>query len=368
MKVLVTGSKGFIGKNFISVLRNHSEFEILEFDLPQTLTDLEQLVLQADIVFHLAGVNRPKGHAEFKTGNIDLTEQLLQMLAQNQHTVPVVITSSIQATMDNPYGESKRAAEQLVLHYGREHQQRVYVFRLANVFGKWSKPNYNSVVATFCYNLAHGLSIQVNPAPLKLVYIDDVVKAFMRILQGEFAIADDGYSYVEPVLHTSVQQVADILQEYLAMRKNLQVPDDCDLLRKYLYATLISFFPPAELTTDLTVHADQRGSFMELVKDVCAGQVSVNKTNPGQTKGNHWHQTLIERFCNISGEIVFRTRKVGETIVSETFLSGDNPQVIEVPPGVVHNFTNISDTEAITMIWASEMFDADNADVVYETV
>jgi UDP-2-acetamido-2,6-beta-L-arabino-hexul-4-ose reductase len=368
MKVLVTGSKGFIGKNFLSVLSQYSGYEVLEFDLPNTLANLTQMAQQADVVFHLAGVNCPVDPQEYITGNINLTKILIQQLVDQQRIVPIVITSSVQAESDSLYGQSKRAAEQLVFDYSRQNNQPCYVFRLPNVFGKWSRPNYNSVVATFCYNLARGLPIEADQSDLKLVYIDDVVRAFMQILEGDFQIAADGYSYVGPVLNTSVQEVADIIGGYIDMRNNLQVPDYFDFLGKYLYSTLISFLPSSELSTQPEIHYDYRGSFMEVLRGICAGQVSINKTLPKQTKGNHWHKTLIERFCNVSGRILFRMRQIGKSEVTEILLDGDEPRVIEVPPGVVHNFTNIGDDEAITLIWASQMFDPEQMDVIYEDV
>ncbi|MDR2538590.1 MAG: NAD-dependent epimerase/dehydratase family protein [Bifidobacteriaceae bacterium] len=368
MKILVTGAKGFMGRNFISWLKNENKHEIYQFDLGNTLEELEKWARKCDIVFHLAGVNRPKDAQDFKKGNFSFSQTLVNLLVKQRNFVPIVFTSSIQVANETEYGLTKRAAEEVIFNYGQKYDVLCYVFELPNAFGKWARPNYNSVVATFCYNLARNLPIEINRADLRLVYIDDIIQAFFSILEGQFQVGEDGYSYVTPVLETSVQEIADILQEFVNMRYSLRVPDDSQLLRKYLYATLISYFPSEALVSVLPIHSDARGTFMMFINDYNAGRMSSHVTYPGETKGNHWHSTLIERFCNVSGKILFRMRKVGENEVRKILLEGEHPQVLEVPPGVVHNFTNVGNTESVTLIWGSNLYNPDSLDTFYESV
>lgn len=367
MKVLVTGSAGFIGRNLVERLRG-GEYpqvtEILEYTLETPEEMLEQYCSDCDFVFHLAGVNRPKDEAEFTTGNVDLTTRLLDALARGSKA-PVLITSSTQAALDNPYGRSKRAAEEAVFEYSREAGAPVFVYRLPGVFGKWSQPNYNSVVATFCHNIARGLPVTVNDpsAPITLVYIDDVVREFLAVMGGHVGEMDDEGCYSIGITHqTTVGAIADLLRGFRSSRDTLAVPRVDDPFTKKLYSTYLSYLPTDAFSYGLKMHVDARGSFTEIIRTVDRGQFSVNVTKPGITKGNHWHNTKNEKFIVVSGTGVIRFRKVGETEVLEYPVSGDRIEVVDIPPGCTHSITNVGSDDLIAFIWGNECFDPDNPD------
>lgn len=365
MKVLVTGAAGFIGRNLIERLKtgaNPSVREILEFDRDTDPELLEVYASECDFVFHLAGVNRPQDPAEFTEGNVDLSVRLLDALRASTPR-PIVVTSSVQALRDNPYGISKRSAEEAVAAYVAETGVHAYVYRLPNVFGKWSRPNYNTVVATFCHNIARDLPIEVsNPsAPLTLVYIDDVVDEFLRALDGS-ATEVQG-AFVVPVSHnTTVGDLADRLRGFRQSRGSLEVPRSDDPLEKKLYATYLSFLEPDAFSYPLTMHRDHRGSFTEIIRTAERGQFSVNVVKPGVVKGNHWHDTKNEKFLVVSGEGVIRLRRVDGTEVYEYFVSGEEMQVVDIPPGHTHNIENLGRTDMITFMWANEAFDSKRPD------
>ena len=360
MKILVTGSAGFIGRNLIERLNTGAIpeiTEIFEFDRDTNPDLLAVYVHECDFVFHLAGVNRPQDPAEFTEGNVDLTVRLLDALRASTPR-PVVVTSSVQALRDNPYGVSKRGAEQAVAAYATETGAPVYIYRLPNVFGKWSRPNYNTVVATFCHNIARDLPIEVSDpsAALTLVYIDDVVDEFLRALEGH-ATEIQGECVV-PITHeTTVGELAERLRGFRQSRDTLAVPRSDDQLEKKLYATYLSFLEPDAFNYALTTHADERGSFTEIIRTPERGQFSVNVVKPGITKGNHWHDTKNEKFVVVSGEGVIRFRKVGETEVHEYFVSGEKIEVVDIPPGYTHNIENEGDADMVVFMWASEAFD-----------
>lgn len=365
VKVLVTGSAGFIGRNLIERLKTGAcpeVTEILEFDRDTDPGLLAVYASGCDFVFHLAGVNRPQDPAEFTEGNVDLTVRLLDALRAARPR-PVVVTSSVQALRDNPYGVSKRGAEEAVAAYAAETGAHAYVYRLPNVFGKWSRPNYNTVVATFCHNIARDLPVEVSDpsASLTLVYIDDVVDEFLRALVGH-ATEIEG-EYVVPVTHdTTVGELAERLRGFRRSRDSLAVPRSDDPLEKKLYATYLSFLEPDGFSYPLAMHRDQRGSFTEIIRTAERGQFSVNVIKPGITKGNHWHDTKNEKFVVVSGEGVVRFRKVGEAEVHEYFVSGERMEVVDIPPGYTHNIENLGETEMVTFMWASEAFDPEKPD------
>jgi UDP-2-acetamido-2,6-beta-L-arabino-hexul-4-ose reductase len=315
-------------------------------------------------------VNRPDDEAEFREGNTDFTAQLLADLRTAENACPIVLTSSAQAALDNPYGMSKRGAEELVRRHAQETGAPAYVYRLPGVFGKWSKPNYNTVVATFCYNVARGLSIQVNDpdAELSLVYIDDVVEEFMRALAGAPTLATGGFCEVPVMHHTSLGWLAATIQQLAADRDRLSVPDVSDPLTKKLHATYLSFLPTDDFAYDLTMHKDDRGSFTEIIRTVDRGQFSVNISKPGITKGNHWHHSKNEKFLVVSGTGVIRFRPVGEAEVTEYHVSGEHMRVVDIPTGYTHNIENVGDTEMVTFMWANESFDPDRPDTFFEEV
>lgn len=365
MRVLVTGSAGFIGRNLVERLKagaGPDVVEVLEFDRYADPDLLEVYAGQCDFVFHLAGVNRPQNPAEFAEGNVDLTVRLLDALRRSTPR-PVLLSSSVQAALDNPYGQSKRAAEEAVVAYSEETGAPAYVYRLTNVFGKWSRPNYNTVVATFCHNIARNLPIEVNDpsAPLILMYIDDVVDEFLRASRGE-ATRGDG-QFVVPVTHeTTVGELAECLRGFKRSREALTVPDSSDALERKLYATYLSFLEPDAFGYPLTMHVDQRGSFTEIIRTVERGQFSVNIIRPGVTKGNHWHDTKSEKFVVVSGQGVIRFRKVGGPEVHEYRVSGEKLDVVDIPPGYAHSIENLGETDMITFMWASEAFDPEKPD------
>ena len=373
MNVLVTGSAGFIGRNLVEHLNSDEcpeVFEVLEFTLETPDELLEEYCRECDFVFHLAGVNRPKDKAEFTTGNVDLTTRLLDGLRQGSRA-PVLITSSTQAALDNPYGRSKRAAEDAVFKYSLDAGAPVFVFRLPGVFGKWSQPNYNSVVATFCHNIARGLPVTVNDpsAPITLAYIDDVVREFVAAMGGQVGEMDDEGCYSVGVTHqTTVGAIADLLREFKRSRDTLAVPRMDDAFTRKLYSTYLSYLPTDSFSCPLDMKRDERGSFTEIIRTADRGQFSVNVIKPGITKGNHWHHTKNEKFVVVSGTGVIRFRKVGEEQVIEYPVSGDAIEVVDIPPGYTHNIENLGEADMVTFMWANEAFDPENPDTYFLTV
>jgi UDP-2-acetamido-2,6-beta-L-arabino-hexul-4-ose reductase len=367
MKILITGATGFVGRNLAASLPEH---ELMLCHRSTSSRELQQFCEAADFVFHLAGINRPEREAEFREGNSDFTEQLLVSLRTADNACPVVLTSSTQAALENPYGVSKRAAEELVRRHAEATGASAYVYRLPGVFGKWSKPNYNTVVATFCYNVARGLPIQVNDAAaeLSLVYIDDVVEEFKRALAGAPTLTGDGFCEVPVVHSTTLGWLATTVQQFATDRVQLTVPDVADPLTKSLHATYLSFLPTDGFAYDLSMHTDVRGSFTEIIRTADRGQFSVNISKPGITKGNHWHHTKNEKFLVVSGTGVIRFRPVGEAEVIEYHVSGERLQVVDIPTGYTHNIENLGDSEMVTFMWANEAFDPERPDTYFEEV
>ncbi|MGB4581270.1 MAG: NAD-dependent epimerase/dehydratase family protein [Coriobacteriia bacterium] len=372
MKVLVTGSAGFVGKNLVARLGSDEcpdVSEVLEFDRDTDDALLEGYAATADFVFHLAGVNRPKDPAEFIEGNVDLTTRLLGLLSEHNRC-PVLLSSSTQAALDNPYGASKKTAEDAVLGYGRETGADAYVYRLPGVFGKWCQPNYNSVVATFCHNIAHDLPIVISDrsTQITLAYIDDVVREFVRAMGGMANRLDTGYCAV-PVVHSStLGDIVDLLGGFRDSRTTLAVPQMDDAFTKKLYSTYLSYLPEDAFGYPLTMHADERGSFTEIIRTADRGQFSVNVIKPGITKGDHWHNTKTEKFVVVSGEGIVRFRKVGETRVIEYRVSGEAIQVIDIPPGYTHNIENLGEGDMVAFMWGNECFNPDEPDTYFLTV
>ncbi|MHB8050911.1 MAG: polysaccharide biosynthesis C-terminal domain-containing protein [Coriobacteriia bacterium] len=366
MKVLVTGARGFIGKNL--VLRLLSDectdvHEVLEYDQDTDPSLLETYCVECDFVIHLAGVNRPKDTIEFTSGNVDLTARLLGLLS-DRGGCPVLLSSSTQAALDNPYGASKKAAEDVVFAYASETGSPVFVYRLPGVFGKWSRPNYNTVVATFCHNIARDLPITINDpdAEIVLAYVDDVVEEFVRAANGEAAASSDATLSVPVSYATTLGQLAKCLHEFRAMRETLDVPHASDPLSTKLYATYLSFLPEDGFAYSLKMKVDDRGSFTEIIRTAEHGQFSVNVIKRGVIKGNHWHNTKNEKFLVVSGTGVIRFRKVGEGAVLEYRVSGQNMQVVDIPPGYTHNIENVGESDMVVFMWANECFDPESSD------
>lgn len=366
MKILVTGAKGFIGKNLIAELRNRKYTEIFEYDRDTDSSLLDEYCKEADFVFHLAGVNRPKEQSEFMEGNFGFTSDLLDSLKKNNNTCPVMISSSIQAELDNPYGESKKAGEDLLFSYSEETGSKVLVYRFPNIFGKWCRPNYNSAVATFCHNIAHDMPIQVNDPSvvMNLVYIDDVVNELINALESKENKA--GEFCEVPVVHTiTLGEIVDLIYSFKNSREDKSVPNMSDAFAKKLYSTYLSYLPEDKFSYDLKMNVDQRGSFTEFIRTPERGQVSVNISKPGITKGNHWHHTKNEKFLVVSGKGVIRFRKIDSDEVVEYFVSGDKMEVVDIPTGYTHNIENLGDSDMVTIMWANEPFDPEKPDTYY---
>lgn len=367
--VLITGSEGFVGKNLRLTLQQHEELRVLCFDVHDDPATLTSLLDQADFVFHLAGVNRPQNPEEFQTGNTGLTEQICDYLAKSGKKVPFVITSSTQASLDNPYGASKRGAEDAVFEYGRTTGAQVNVFRLPNVFGKWCRPNYNSGVATFCHNIANDLPIQVNDpnVVMSLVYIDDVVNTFAALLDGTTDM-DGSFCRVQPVHTAKLGEIVELILSFRESRTSKSIPDMADPFVKKLYSTYLSYLPEDQFNYPLKMNVDDRGSFTEFIKTPDRGQVSVNISKPGITKGNHWHHTKNEKFLVVSGRGVIRFRKIGTEEIIEYPVSGDKLEVVDIPTGYTHNISNTGEGDMVTVMWCNEMFDPERPDTFFEPV
>lgn len=366
MNILVTGANGFIGKNLVAELKNKGYNNIFEFTRDTEPSLLDIYTKECDFVFHLAGINRPKDEKEFMEGNYGFTAQMLKSLKKHGNKAPVLITSSIQAEQDNPYGRSKKAGEDLLINYYKETGTKVYVYRLPNVFGKWSKPNYNTVVATFCHNIARGLDIQVNnpEAELTLCYIDDVLEEFLRALTESPTVQDD-YCVV-PVFYTiELGELAHLIRSFKESRSTLSIPNMDDDLTKKLYSTYLSFLPEDQFSYDLKMNIDRRGSFTEFIRTPNRGQVSINVSKPGITKGNHWHHTKNEKFLVVSGVGVIRFRKIDSNEYIEYRVSGEKLQVVDIPTGYTHSIVNIGDNDLVTVMWVNECFNPETPDTYF---
>ena len=399
MNVLVTGAKGFVGKNLVWNLRNLAQGknrtrpglaigEIYEYDLDTDPALLDKFCAGADFVFNLAGVNRPKDQSEFMAGNFGFASDLLDNLKKHGNKCPVMLSSSIQATLigrygQSDYGKSKLAGEELFFDYSRETGAPVLVYRFPNLFGKWCRPNYNSVVATFCHNIAHDLPIQVNDrsTQLEFVYIDDLVEEMLDALEGkehrcEFsgldAVAKENgrYCYVPVTSKATLGEIADLLASFKAQPKTLVMPEiPAGSFAKKLYSTYLSYLPQEAVCVPLKMNVDDRGSFTELLRTASCGQVSVNISKPGVTKGQHWHNSKWEFFMVVSGHGLIQERKIGTDEVMEFEVSGEKIQAVHMLPGYTHNIINLSDTEnLVTVMWANEPFDPQHPDTFFEKV
>ncbi|MCL1999471.1 MAG: NAD-dependent epimerase/dehydratase family protein [Turicibacter sp.] len=360
MNIVITGSGGFIGKNLISWLKNIMPTDnIICLDRNAHLAEVEN----ADFVFHLAGVNRPQTELEFQEGNVDFTERLLSH-CKNGKKPPILFTSSTQAALNNPYGRSKKTAEDMIFAYGKTGSP-AYVYRLPGIFGKFAKPNYNTVVATFCHNIAHNLPITINNpnTELNLAYIDDCCQSFANILKGG---VEQGFCEVQPVYSVKLGKLAEIIQSFGENREKGELPDLSDGLVRKLYSTYFSYLP--KFSYPLVNHSDERGSFSEFIKLNAMGQVSVNVTKPGYTKGNHWHHSKVEKFLTVSGKGVVRFRKIGDDAIQKYAVDGARLEVVDIPPGYTHSLVNTGEVDLITIIWVNEVFDRNRPDSIYEDV
>ena len=399
MKILVTGAKGFVGRNFCAQLKNVQEGKakcygdltvsaIYEYDIDSTMEELDAYCKDCDFVFNLAGVNRPQNQEEFMQGNFGFASTLLDNLKKYQNTCPVMISSSIQATLagrfgTSEYGKSKKAGEELMFQYGEETGAKVLVYRFPNLFGKWCRPNYNSAVATFCNNIANDLPIQVNDASveLELLYIDDLVDEMMAALKGEehhcefegveTVLTENGKYCAAPITHkVTLGEIVDLLNQFKDQPRTLLIPEiPFNSFAKKLYSTYLSYLPKEKVSFPLKMNVDARGSFTELLRSEKCGQVSINISKPGITKGQHWHNTKWEFFIVVAGHGLIQERKIGSDEVIEFEVSGDKIEAIHMLPGYTHNIINLSETEdLVTVMWANEFFDPNKPDTYFEPV
>ena len=369
MKLLITGSSGFIGKNLIATLnyinKNQEIYNIIKIDKDNSSEDLKKGLLEADFIVHLAGVNRPKDEKEFKEGNTNLTKEIVDILKENNKKTPIIITSSIQAELDNSYGKSKKEAEEILINYGIETGAKNYIFRLPNVFGKWCRPNYNSAVATFCNNIARGEEIWISDPnkEMTLVYIDDVVRNIINIIQSKNTIS--GYLNVDIEYKKTLGCIVDLIKSFKKSRENLMVPNMNDEFTKKLYSTYLSYLPIDKFSYPLKMNIDNRGSFTEFLKSDDRGQVSINISKPGITKGNHWHHTKNEKFLVVSGEGIIQFRKINSEEIVEYKVSGEKLEVIDIPVGYTHNIINTGKENMVTVMWVNEIFNQKKTDTYY---
>ena len=366
MNILVTGADGFVGKNLIWELNNRGYKDIHKVTRETDKLVIEKYTKDCDFVFHLAGVNRPKEEKEFMEVNFGFTSELLDLLKEHNNKAPLLITSSIQAERDNPYGISKKAGEDLLFKYSKETGAKVFVYRLANLFGKWSRPNYNSVVSTFCHNIARDIDIQINDpeAELTLSYIDDVVNEFINAMEGN-PTKYERFCIVPIVYGAAVGKIAELIKSFKDSRKGLFIPNMGDPFTKRLYSTYLSYLAEDEFSYELKMNVDTRGSFTEFLKSPERGQVSINVSKQGITKGNHWHHTKNEKFLVVSGEGMIKFRKIDSDNILEYRVSDKKMEVVDIPTGYTHNIINVGDRDLVTVMWANEVFDSENPDTQF---
>lgn len=368
--ILVTGSAGFIGKNVCLAFQRSGLFEVLEFNTANDPEDLPGLIARAEFVIHLAGVNRPKDESEFVTGNSDFTRELCAMLAKDGRKIPIAMSSSIQAERDNPYGVSKRLAEEALQEHHNATGAPVFLYRLPNVFGKWSRPHYNTVVATFCHNISRGLPVTISDptVDLRFVYIDDVVADLLELVASNPGAEAGIHRDVSPVHSITLGGLHDLIMSFRSCRESSIVPDLGNPLTKCLYSTYLSFLEQDDFARPVDLKTDDRGWLFELVKSKPFGQIFVSKTKPGITRGNHYHDTKVEKFCVIQGQGVIRFRHVlGEEVI-EYPVNDHEIKVVDIPPGLTHSIENIGEGEMITLFWANEIFESSRPDTYFVPV
>jgi len=362
VNILVTGSNGFIAKNLILFLSEQNDINILCLNRNSSEDELKDAVIKADWIIHLAGVNRPLNEQEFVEGNITLTQKIADLLIEHNKKTPIILSSSIQAEQDNAYGQSKLGGEQVLIDLNNNQGNPVYICRLANVFGKWSRPNYNSAVATFCHNIANDLPIQINnpDAVIRLVYIDDVVEIFWQMIQGHYA--PEQYFVIEPEYQITVGNLADTLREFKQSRETMITLPVGTGLTRALYSTYLSFLQPSQFDYTVAKHGDERGVFVEMLKTPDAGQFSYFTAHPGITRGGHYHHSKTEKFLVIKGNALFKFKHIVTGEYYDLTTNGDEARIVETVPGWTHDITNIGEDEMIVMLWANEIFDREKPD------
>lgn len=369
MKILITGSSGFIARNLIVELGNRGYKDLLLCDRSTTREEMDRYVEECGFLIHLAGVNRPQQEKEFYSGNAGFTEELIKIFEAKHKNVPVIYSSTILDTPHVHYGRSKREAERILQEYGNRTGSPISIFRLPNVFGKWSRPNYNSFVATFCYNVSHDLDIKVHDpgAQVRLVYIDDVVNELISCLE-EGDDKREKFPEISEIYETTVGEVAERILSFKRGRDSLEIPDIKDSLGKKLYSTYLSYLKPQDFSYKLKMNQDQRGSFTEFLHLNNLGQISVNVSKPGIVKGNHWHHTKVEKFLVVRGTALIRFRHMVTGEEAEHVVSGEQLEVVDIPAGYTHSIANIGKQDLVTVMWANEVFDPKRPDTYYEEV
>lgn len=365
MKILVTGSKGFVGKNLAARFYYDPDIELYEYDLDTDPKLLDKYCKNCDFIYNLAGVNRPKNTEEFMEGNFGFVETLLETLKKYDNYCPIMLASSIQAEIDNDYGKSKKAGEDFLLSYGAETGAPIFIYRFPNLFGKWCRPNYNSVVATFCHNIAHDLPIQINDeaAKITLVYIDDVVDSLTGLLYDQMPQQENGYCKVPMEYSISLKELANLLYSFKESRNTKEIPDMSELgFTKKLYSTYLSYLPKDQFSYPLKMNKDWRGSFTEILRTPDRGQFSVNISKPGIEKGNHWHNTKNEKFVVVSGHALIQFRKPDSSEIISYHVSGDKLEVVDIPVGYTHNIINEGTSDLVTFMWCNECFNPKHPD------
>lgn len=369
MKILVTGANGFIGKNLCLMLHEHKH-EVLPYDTNSSEQDLIRYVAQADFVVHLAGVNRPLSPQEFYDGNVNLTKHLVDVLIKSHRLIPLIYSSSIHAAENNDYGNSKRMAEELLIDYAKTSDNPVYIYRLSNAFGKWCRPNYNSAISTFAYNIANDFEVSIKDPKIvvHLVYVDDIVNEFIDVIESKKKLKSGSLNEVTPIYDCSLGRMIELLNSFKELRHSLQAPSIKDEFERKLYATYLSYLPEDKFSYPLDMHVDDRGSFTEMIKTPFHGQVSVNVGKPGIVKGNHYHNTKNEKFLVVSGTCSIKFRKLGTRKIIEYVVSDNKLEVVDIPPGYTHSITNIGSSDSVTIMWANEPYDPNNPDTFFEEV
>jgi UDP-2-acetamido-2,6-beta-L-arabino-hexul-4-ose reductase len=364
LKVLVTGAKGFIGNNLVIVLKRRANVEVVGYDLDSPPGRLEEELGKADVIYHLAGVNRPERVEDFIEGNFDLTMQICDTLRRLERKPMLVLSSSTQAALDNPYGLSKRKAEEAVFAFGTQTGASVFVFRLPGVFGKWCRPNYNSVVATFCHNIARDMAITISDPSkeIRLAYVGDVIHHFIGIIDGRLPVYDQRYCLAEPTYRITLGALAETIRGFRESRVSLNVPDMREAFIHALYSTYISYLPSDLFSYSLSQRTDHRGELAELLKSPHIGQIFASRTRPGITRGNHYHDTKVEKFVVLEGEAVIRFRHISGGDVIEYLVSGREFRIVDIPPGYTHAIENVGQNDLIVLFWANEIFDPDKSD------
>ncbi len=372
MIVLITGARGFVGRNLVQTLRRREDVELIEYDLGFSEQQLTDGLCRADFIFHLAGVNRPPTPDDYEAGNAGFTEEICHRLHEAGRAPTIVLASSIQAELDNPYGRSKLHAEECLRRFSDASGSRIVIFRWTNLFGKWCRPNYNSVTATFCHNVTRGMPLQISDPgrELELAYVDDVVSALTATLDVS-KLGDSErvvFSQVEPTYRATLGKLATTIQSFRDSRTNLTLPDMSDRFVRCLYATYLSYLPENEFAYPLDIKSDNRGELAEFLKSPPFGQIFVSRTKPGITRGNHYHHTKVEKFLVVEGEAIIRFRHIESNEVISYHVSGKEFRVVDIPPGYTHSIENIGTSEMVTLFWADEIFDPANPETYFMKV